>query len=56
MASDLDDLKGRLRAEAKGRRATAAETALGAGEAVARRLFEALERGAIGLAASAQAV
>ena len=53
MATDLDDIKRRLRAEAKGRRATAAGAAPGAGEAVRRRLFEALDGGAIKLQAGA---
>lgn len=53
MATELDDVKGRLRAEAKTRRALAAESAANAGAAVARRLIEALEGGAVRLAAGA---
>ena len=53
MTADPDELKRRLRAEAKARRAEAAESAVQAGAAVARRLIEALDGGALRLEAGA---
>jgi 5-formyltetrahydrofolate cyclo-ligase len=53
LTADVDELKRRLRAEAKERRALAAEAAAEAGEAVAWRLIEALKVGAIRLEAGA---
>lgn len=51
MTNSLDQIKQRLRAEAKRQRAAAAAAAPEAGEALARRLLQAFEAGRIPLAA-----
>ncbi len=53
LTADLHELKRHLRAEAKRHRAEAAERAAEAGAAVARRLVEALDSGAVPLEAGA---
>ena len=53
MSPDLQEVKKRLRAEARKRRAAACVAAPGAGEALGRRLLAALDRGEVPLAPGA---